>query len=178
MQFIVSQIQKQAVNGPLNFDEQVDVQQLQKMHDDIRNTDPAHVYGECYVDGDEIYFQLNIVGQVILPCALTLVDVPYSFHITKTEIFSTSPYYGKEEEEDDIHQVQGEVIDLTPLILENIILELPYRVYSDDQEVLTNAVVKGDGWSLETEHQQETEEIDPRLKKLKQFFNEENKSDS
>lgn len=170
MQFILSQIQKKAYNQSFTFDEEVDVTELESMNNDIRKAKPARVYGECYLEENEIFFSLNIIGEVILPCARTLADVPYSFHINKTEIFSTSPYYGEEEKEEDIHQVQGEVIDLTPLILENIVLELPYRVYSEDEEVLKEAVMEGEGWEFKTEEEPKEEKIDPRLKKLQQLL--------
>lgn len=116
---------------------------------------------------------------MILPCARTLADVAYPFNITEVEVFSESPYYGKEEEENEIHQVQGEVIDLTPCIYENILLAIPFRVYSDE-EVLKTALMKGEGWelSLESDEEEQSKEdkpIDPRLKKLQSLLDNQKK---
>lgn len=170
MQFILSQIRKKAHNKPFSFDEEVDITELGTMNNDVRKTKPARVYGECSLQGDEIFFSLNIVGEVILPCARTLVDVPYSFDIKKVEVFSTSLYYGQEEEEEEIHLVQGEVINLTPLILENIMLDLPFRVFSKDEQAQKNAVMEGEGWEFSTDEQPTEEKIDPRLQKLQQLL--------
>src|SRR5699024_1293912 len=104
----------------------------------------------------------------------TLEDVSYPFQVKEVEVFSESPYYGKEEEENEIHQVQGEVIDLKPCIYENVLLAIPLRVYADE-DVLQNALVKGEGWELTIESTEEDEresetKIDPRLKKLQSLL--------
>lgn len=172
LKFLLSQIRKEAHNTLMHFDHQVDVSELKVLNEDIREAKDARVYGYCSLDGNEIIFSLNIVGEVILPCYRTLVDVPYNFHVKATEIFSTSMYYGEEEEEFDIHFLEGEAVDLHPLIFENILLELPYRVVTDDQSVLDKALLEGEGWSFsEDEELKEPEEkIDPRMKKLKQLL--------
>ena len=47
---------------------------------DIRKLENLHVSGEVSVDyEDDINFNLNISGRMILPCAVSLVDVPYDF---------------------------------------------------------------------------------------------------
>src|SRR5699024_3865608 len=104
-----------------------------------------------------------------------LVDVPYLFDFNADEIFSISPYYGEEEEEKEIHPVQGEVLDLTPYIKENILLEIPFRVLSDDEEAQKNAPINVDGREFASEETKE-KTIDPRLKKLQSFF-EDNKKE-
>ena len=170
MKFTLSQIKKSAYNGPFTFDEKVDVSELETMNNDIREIEPVRVYGTCILQGEQVIFSFTTEGEAILPCARTLVDVPYAFKVKADEVFSTSSYYGKEEEENEIHPIDGEVLDLTPYIKENILLELPYRVFSegtnDDQN---KAPVKGQGWEFVSEVN-EKETIDPRLKKLELLF--------
>jgi len=175
MKFLLNQIRKEAHNKLMHFDNEVDVSELKTLNEDIRATTDARVYGYCSLDGDEIIFSLNMTGEVTLPCSRTLVDVPYRFHVKATEIFTTSLYYGEEEEEEEIHPLEGEVVDLYPFILENILLELPYRVMTDDQSVLDNAVLEGEGWSFSEEEsiEQAEEKIDPRMEKLKQLLEKE-----
>ena len=172
MKFVLSQIRKEAQNKLVSFDQQVDISELKSLNNDIREAKEVQVFGSYALDGEEVIFSLNIVGEVILPCSRTLVDVPYSFHVKVTEIFSTSLAYGQEEEQEDIHYLDGEVIDLYPYILENILLELPYRVVTEDKSVLDNALFEGEGWSfaLEEEYEQREKQIDPRLKKLEQLL--------
>lgn len=169
MKFTLGEIKKDAYNQPFTFAGEVDVSELEAMNNDIRELKSVRVYGICTIQGDEFIFSMTISGKMILPCARTLVDVPYSFEFKADEIFSISPYYGKEEEENEIHPVEGEVLDLTPHIKENILLEVPFRVFSDDEEAQQNAPIKGEGWEFTSEEKKE-KIIDPRLKKLQSFF--------
>jgi len=175
MKFTLGEIKKGTHNQPFTFDEEVDVSELETMNNDIRELKTVRVKGMGVLQEDEIIFTMTISGEMILPCARTLVDVPYSFDFNADEIFSISPYYGEEEEEKEIHPVQGEVLDLTPYIKENILLEIPFRVFSDDEEAQKNAPIKGDGWEFASEETKE-KTIDPRLKKLQSFF-EDNKKE-
>lgn len=178
MKFALNKIKKDAYNGPFTFEERIELPGLAKLHSDIRNVSDILVQGECEVQGYEIIFTLTISGEFILPCARTLVDVPYLFKVNEVEVYSESPYYGKEEEENEVHQIVGEVIDLTPQIQENVLLAVPFRVFSEDEEVIRSSTFEGDGWEfkLEEEHEDaQQEKIDPRLKKLKTLLDDENK---
>lgn len=170
---MLSQIKKSTVNGPFIFDKVVDLSEVESMDNDIRKLKPVRVQGECAIDGDEIIFTLNITGEMILPCARTLADVTYPFDINEVEVFSSSTYYGKEEIENEIYPVEGELLDLTPCLLENVLLAIPFRVFSEDEEVLKNALYEGDGWELSFEEDEEEEQaqtIDPRLQKLQSLL--------
>ncbi|HLS20156.1 MAG TPA: YceD family protein [Bacillota bacterium] len=180
MKFALSHIRKNAFEKPFNFSGEVDVSDVASLNNDIRQATTANVSGSCVIEGDEYVFTLMISGQLILPCARTLVDVNYEYSIEAIEVFSESPHYGREEEENDIHPIESELIDLSPLIKENIILNLPYRVYSTNKEDFEAAVTDGEGWVLTTEDElekqevaQESTQIDPRLKKLQALLDDE-----
>src|SRR5690606_28431678 len=161
MKITVSQIRQKSFEQPFEFEETVDVSELETMNNDIRRIRPAHVRASFTTDNEEIIVSLKITGEMILPCARTLVDVPYQYDITADEIFSTSPYLTEDDLENDIHPVEGEVLDLKPHILENILLEIPFRVFSDEANPEGAAPTEGEGWSFV---QEETKEktIDPR----------------
>src|SRR5690625_2387530 len=122
VKFSISELKKKAMDQPFYFDKTVDVTELEKLNNDIRKIEHVKVQGNCYFKNEEIIFSLKIIGTLILPCARTLVDVPYSFNIQATEIFTTSNYLSEEDEENEVHQVDGEVLDLLPVIKENILL--------------------------------------------------------
>ncbi|MCP8616620.1 YceD family protein [Salirhabdus salicampi] len=165
MKFPIRQIKSQS---PFPFEGDVEVKELQDMNNDIRRIPPVHVEGEFHSRGDHIIANFTIDGNMILPCARTLKDVDYSFEIKAEEHFSTSPY----EEDEEIHQVVGEVLDLTPYIKENIILEIPLQVYAND--VLNGDMPKeqGKGWEFVEDQKEKSQKVDPRLAKLEQFFDE------
>lgn len=168
MKFSTMEIRNNAFDGPYLFDEIVDVSELETLNNDIRQIDPVRVKGMCTIDKDEFIFSFTIKGKMILPCARTLVDVTYPFEFKATEIFSTSHDLDEKDEEDGVHPLTEETIDLTPYLKENIILETPYRVFSDEK-----ALEEGDGWTFYEEEKLEAEKentIDPRLAKLQNLL--------
>ncbi|CEI84404.1 hypothetical protein J18TS1_13740 [Oceanobacillus oncorhynchi subsp. incaldanensis] len=170
MKLTVNQIRKGSVNEPYFFDSQADVSELETMSNDIRKIPPVHVTGQVTVHGEEFYVNFHVTGEMTLPCARTLVDVPYPFEIDANEVFSASAYYGREEEEQEIHPIQGEVLDLTPYIKENILLEIPFRVFAENADSDEAAPSSGKDWEFVSETKEE-KPIDPRLKKLESLLN-------
>lgn len=159
-----------------SFDEQVDLSEIELLKNDIRKIGFVTVKGEASSQGETITCRLNIEGTMILPCARTLVDVPYPFEVDAVELFSTNPYY-TEEDESEIHPVDGEVLDLTPFIKENVLLEIPFRVFADDEQIEANALTSGEGWEVISKEKKE-EKIDPRLEKLRALLNDEEKNEN
>ncbi|MEN1966985.1 YceD family protein [Lentibacillus sp. N15] len=174
MKFPVSRIKQGTYNEPFVFDDVVDVSELETMNNDIREIGEVHVFGECILQGEQLVFSFTIEGTMILPCARTLVDVPYPFNIKTDEVFTLSRFYGEEEAENEIHPVDGEILDLTPYIKENILLEVPFRVFSDDANAIEHAPVKGEGWDFISEENKENP-VDPRFKKLESLLNDNEK---
>lgn len=169
MKFTLAEIRKSSYNERLEYEDNVDVSELETMNNDIRRISPAHVRVSFVNDGEEIIASLDIDGEMILPCARTLVDVPYNYQIKTSEVFTTSPHYTGEDAENEIHPINGEVLDLIPYIKENILLEIPFRVFSKEENPEGAAPSEGQGWAFV---QKETKEktIDPRLKKLESLL--------
>jgi len=171
---VIFSLQKIRNNSPYPFSNKVDVRELIDMNNDIRDISDVNVKGEAIVRGHTFTFRYEIVGEMILPCARTLVDVPYSFHIQAVNRFSTEEYVAANDE--DIEHIDRETLDLLPLIKENILLEVPIRVFSEEAKN-EDFSKDGDGWNLylEDEHEEIKEEekkekVDPRLASLKQFL--------
>lgn len=168
MKFSITTLRNETSDGAMTFDDSVNVSELESLNNDIRKIDTVQVKGICTMDREEFIFSFSIQGKMTLPCARTLVDVHYPIDIQATEIFSTSLSIDEEDEEDGVHQITGETIDLTPYIKEDIILTMPYRVFSDEK-----GLEGGDGWSLSTEDEFDKEKeqtIDPRLAKLQSLL--------
>lgn|SRR5699024_7576482 len=169
MKFSYTELKKQATDEPYYFDDSLDVSSLAKSeNNDIKQIDPVSVKGFVTFDKNELLFSFTISGEMILPCARTLVDVPYSFSIEATEVFTTQTQAEQSSDDMEIHQITEDIFDLSPYIKENIILNMPYRVFSDEK-----VLDKGSGWDFYQEdayEEKENDTIDPRLAKLQQLL--------
>ncbi|WP_440895188.1 YceD family protein [Amphibacillus sp. Q70] len=164
-------IQKILQSDVLPIEASVDLSELEALNNDIRDIGSVSVKCEASIRDDFIYCQLNISGVMILPCARSLVDVRYPFEINTVEVFSEDPHLN-EDQDIEIHPIEGEVLDLEPLIKENVLLEVPFRVYAKEDELERNTLSTGDGWTLISEDEK-AEEIDPRFAKLQSLLNDE-----
>lgn len=154
-------------NGEFTFsDELVFPKEAFIKFNNLLDLKDVHVEGNGrFVPKDRrLYVDLYIKGIMVLPCALTLEEVDYPFEIESTEVFS----FDKTLPDEDIHEVKKNVVDITPIIFQNIMSEVPLRVVKDDATIKT----EGKGWKIiNNEEVTDQEIIDPRLAKLKNYFN-------
>ena len=124
---------------------------------DIRRISPVKVNGFISNNGREYELDINVTGTMILPCARTLKDVDYPFNIDICEIINENSL--------EINQNRLEIL---PIIWQYILVDVPLRVLAPDAK---EESLEGDGWRLITEDE-DKEEIDPRLAKLKDYIKE------
>ena len=123
---------------------------------EILELNNGHVKG--YINED-LLIDITISGNMVLPCSVTLkpVDYPFSCHVC-----------------DDLATILKEIgqnlentIDILPIIWENILVEKPLKVVSDQ---IDDIKLQGDGWKF---IQGEVDNINPELEKLKDLLKEE-----
>ncbi len=104
---------------------------------------------------------LEAQGIFILPDALTLepIDYPFTSQIDE-KIENIEEYCGS------FYEKSKNSLDISEILWENIVLEIPISVTNHKSEDL---LLKGNGWELVNENK---EEIDPRLAKLKELLDE------
>lgn len=151
----------------LEIDETVDVNDI-TTNSEIRSIDPVHVTGKADLSSKSATFHLTLEGSMVLPCSRTLVDVNYPFTIQTTETFLFQPAE-YESDEEELHMVQGDVIELLPIIHEAILAEIPMQIFSDSPNMEEAAPQSGKDWSVVSEKDQENK-VDPRLAGLAKFF--------
>lgn len=109
---------------------------------------------------DHIIVDFELEGCMVLPCSITLKPVNHKFNCIISgdieEIY---------EEIDKNDKKSENSIDILPIIWENILMEMPMKVVSDD---LSDVKTEGDGWKLITE--KENTYINPELAKLKDLL--------
>ena len=130
---------------------------------DVISLNDVKVVGEITKDAiDELYLDINVRGTLVLPCAITLKPVNYPFDI-KIE-GNIDELVG--ENEKSVKKDEN-TLDILPIIWENILMEIPMRVVSEDaEEELSN--LEGNGWKVITE--EDDGEINPELAKLKDLL--------
>ena len=108
---------------------------------DIRKLSPLDVSINIQRITDSAYnMDLYIKGEMTLPCSVTLKDVKYPFEV-QTEVKVSNI---DENDEEYIKIIQNN-IDIIPIIWQNIVLEIPLRVVSED---ISDSPISGDGWKL------------------------------
>jgi uncharacterized protein len=172
LKWTLSQLQKYR-NKEFMIDEIVRVDEVKQDDPTIREVSPMHITGRGDIDSTKVTFHLKIEGYLILPCSRTLVDVklPINVETTETFLLHGSDYETVEE----AYQVKGEVVDVTPILREILLLEIPMQVFCDDVNQEDAAPQSGKDWEVVHEEDQ-TKKIDPRLASLAKFFDENNSS--
>ena len=108
---------------------------------DIRKLSPVEVSADIKRITDTSYkMSLEIKGEMTLPCSITLNDVIYPFDI-KTEVKLSN----EDEEDEEYVKIIQNNIDIISIIWQNIVLEIPLRVVSEDA---IYSPVSGEGWKL------------------------------
>lgn len=120
----------------LSIDEEVIIPEEYYKNAGVRSLSKVKVNGDVTVNYEEnIELHLNVSGEFIIPCAVTLDDVIVPFN---TLI----------EEEIDQNKLNDEFfLDLLDVLWENIVLEIPVRVV---KEGVKSEDLHGEGWELVT----------------------------
>ena len=120
----------------LSIDEEVVIPEEYYKNAGVRSLSKVKVNGDVTVNYEEnIELHLNVSGELIIPCAITLDDVIVPFN---TLI----------EEEIDQNKLNDEFfLDLLDVLWENIVLEIPVRVV---KEGVKSEDLHGEGWELVT----------------------------
>ena len=137
------------IEKTIYVDETYSFTQDELMGTDLLKLDNVKVEGELFKNSlGNIELNVDVEGVMVLPCALTLKPVDYPFAITISgEIEELMENF-----EENQRNFQN-TIDILPIIWENILMEIPMRVVSEDAQDLN---MSGDGWKFITEEEEKT----------------------
>lgn len=119
----------------------------------------AFVKGRLYNDvtGD-IILDCKFIGTMNIEDSISLEIVPYDFEIEINENLDDI-----KENYENCYEYSKNTLDLIKVLWQNIVLEVPISYTK-----VIDANLKGNGWELKT--QEESVDIDPRLKKLEDLL--------
>ena len=115
---------------------------------DLLKLDDVRIEGELFKNSlGNIELNVDVEGIMVLPCAITLkpVDYPFAIEISGEldELLENSLENNKNFKN---------TIDILPIIWENILMEIPIRVVSEEAKE-SNLNMSGDGWKFVTEEE-------------------------
>ena len=118
---------------------------------DLLKLDDVKVEGELFKNSlGNIELNVDVEGVMQIPCAITLKPVDYPFAITISgEIEELMENF-----EENQRNFQN-TIDILPIIWENILMEIPMRVVSEEAKNM-DMDISGDGWKFITEEEEKT----------------------
>ncbi|MGL4818490.1 MAG: YceD family protein [Bacilli bacterium] len=167
MKWSIYQLKKQAYRL-VPFDEQVELPTLLERNKDIAALQSCHVKGTIDTSASKITVSMKIDAHLLLHSSRTYEEVPFHVELDVQETFLLEDGQDASEE---YEVLEGETLNLIPLVEELVLLEIPLQVYAPGDE---DAPRGGQGWTI-IEEVEETEKVDPRLAKLAQFFNDKQK---
>ena len=107
-------------------------------HTDIKRLNDVFVEGVISKDDyEDIHINLNVSGKMLIEDSISLDDVLYPFTCRIDEILEES------------EKNNSKTIDITDILWQNIILEVPLRY----TEVKDFSKFQGDGWNLVSEEE-------------------------
>lgn len=116
---------------------------------DVEELNNVKVTGDITKNSiDGFYIDMDITGIMVLPCAITLKPVNYPF---KVHISGNLDEIIKEIDE-NAKKIEN-TLDIFPIVWENILLEIPMKVVSDEASSLP---LKGEGWQFITDESEST----------------------
>lgn len=151
---------KKGLVGSISFDEEVSFPISEVEKTEMRSLSKVRVSGKLIDECEYGYLlTMNIIGSMVLTCALTLEDTLYDFNINVEENITL---------DEENNENNSNLLDISGIIWENIVLEIPIRVVNENAN--DKVVKSGDGWDLCLGDEKK---VDPRLEVLNELLKEE-----
>ena len=133
----------------ISIDETYSFSSDELMGTDLLKLENVKVSGELFKNSlGNLELNVDVEGVMQLPCAITLKPVDYPFDINISgEIDELT-----ENMEENQRNFQN-TIDILPIIWENILMEIPMRVVSEDVKD-KDINMSGDGWKFTTDEEE------------------------
>lgn len=156
-----------ALNQTIDIDEQISVEENPLLHNtEVKSVPSCHITGSLHYDGkSRVTSDLHLEGVMIVPDSITDQDLELDFETDSETTYSFEPVPADLDE--DIVVVKKDIIDINPEIFQAIVYEAPMSI----TQLARKDYPKGNGWQLisDQDEKPESDEIDPRWAKLKDF---------
>ncbi|TCS79229.1 YceD family protein [Tepidibacillus fermentans] len=153
----------------LRFDYEENLSHLVKEIGDLKGISPVKVTGIAYETGGFYRIKGHIQCETTLQCSRCLTIFDYPIDLDFTELFIPEGMETKiDQENENIHHLTSDEIDVTSIVEEVVLLEIPY-VPICNKECKGLCPVCGSNLN-EQQCNCDTSRIDPRLADLTKWF--------
>ncbi|ADG82926.1 hypothetical protein Tfer_1615 [Thermincola ferriacetica] len=137
--------------------------------DRIEFSEPVEITGKIENTGGKLIVLGNISARLRLTCSRCLEQYPHELATSFERAFRLTPEDASAEgSEEETEIISGEKLDLTDMIVESILLELPMKQVCSEE---CKGLCKKCGINLnKTACNCEDDDIDPRFEVLKNYF--------
>lgn len=166
---------------PLMFEETLDLKsQLIKRDGQIIDLSPVKVKGLMSVDKQGYLLHYQVETTMTLPSTRSLTPVAIPFDFSVDEHFMTPEQFQRRDEmivEEEVLIVEGQTISLDESVADNLLLAIPLQVLTEEEKQ-GSAMPSGNDWAVLSEEdfanqkEAQAQQVDPRLAKLSELFNE------
>lgn len=125
---------------------------------------PVECCGELTITGNIIFLDATVKTELLIPCSRCFEKFGYQVNIEIHEKLSINP----DNEDDEIIYIEGEKIDISDIVEDNIITSLPIKKLCNED---CKGLCQNCGTNLNfSQCNCKKDELDPRLEKLKDLF--------
>ncbi|KIS04093.1 DUF177 domain-containing protein [Paucilactobacillus wasatchensis] len=163
---------------PLSFNSTLDLNAslTERFSDLILAVDPVQIKGDLSYEKGDVMVTATVTTVLTVPSSRSLTPVKLPTHFSFTEFYLADASHLERYESDETVIVldEDQMIDLDEAVAENIVLGIPMRVLSSEEQ--TGAPLPtGSDWEVVSEddyvaHATKHNSVDPRLAKLKELF--------
>lgn len=177
MKWSLNELQKYQ-DEPLSLNSTLDLNAslIERFPDLILAVDPVKVTGYLSYQKGDVMVTATVKTKLTVPSSRSLTPVKFSTQFTFTEFYLANASHIERYEDDETVIVldEDQEIDLDEAVAENIVLEIPMRVLSEEEQQGA-PLPTGSGWEVVSEddyvaNETKHDSVDPRLAKLKKLF--------
>ncbi|MCF6515138.1 DUF177 domain-containing protein [Lactobacillus sp. S2-2] len=167
-------------NHPLEEEQTLNLRDslMKRYPEDILDASPINVSVQVINDQGDMIVDAKVEGKIVVPSSRSLEPVELPLNFSFTEIYVDAESKLDRYEKTVVVLLVDEkekIIDFDKAVEDNIIVQIPMHVLSPEESE-NNIMPEGNDWKVISkedidESEKDSKNVDPRLAKLKDFYN-------
>ncbi|MBL3716925.1 DUF177 domain-containing protein [Lactococcus garvieae] len=147
----------------IEFEEELDLTaELKQRSEEILDAKPVKIQGQISYDTGIYYLDYTLKAELVLPSSRSLKPVDYLMELSVSEAFTTEAFLKENKDlldDDMIFTLDEDWISLSESVADNILLEIPLQILSEDERE-DGKLPSGKNWTVlsEADYQKQKEE--------------------